>query len=203
MRIELKGADEAAELVSGYGATNFRAAVLAMNRALKSGRTEMARQIAADTGLKVGDVRDRMPISLATYTRALAQFGSGLKRMPLFYFKAKGPEPSKGKGRGVSYNLLGGKNRIPNAFIATMSSGHKGVFVRASGGSAKKSAGAWSKNLPIQELFGPSLGHVFAKFRPAATARISQAFDAAFEHELERLSRQNNLAPNPENGGGA
>lgn len=187
MRIVLKGADEAAELVSGYGYTNFRASVLAMNRALKSGRTDMVRNIAADTGLKAGDVRDKLPISLATYTRALAQFGSGLKRMPLFYFKAKGPEPSRGKGRGVTYKLMGGKNRIANAFIATMSSGHKGVFVRA-GTGAKKSAGAWSKNLPIAELYGPSLGHVFAKFRPSATARISQAFDTAFEHELSRLS---------------
>ena len=91
------------------------------------------------------------------------------------------------KGRGVTYKLTGGKNRIANAFIATMSSGHKGVFVRA-GVSAKKSAGAWSKNLPIAELYGPSLGHVFAKFRPSAEARIAQAFDTAFEHEMQRLS---------------
>lgn len=160
-----------------------RAIVRALNRAAGSARTAMVREIARDTGLKSGTVRDQVPVRKATLTEPSATISATLKRIPLIDFKARGPEPSRGKGRGVSYNLPSGAGRNPNAFIATMGSGHRGVFVRAAS-STKTSAGAWSKNLPIFQLFGPSLGHVFIKYQPVGIAKAEDAFIANLKHEL-------------------
>ena len=54
----------------------------------------------------------------------------------------------------------------------------------------RKSKGAWGKNLPMTQLFGPSIGHVFSKFRPQGVARALEVFDKNFDHELEFLNSQ-------------
>ena len=178
MDLEVRNTDVVTADLAGVSAKAMRGAIRAMNRAIASGRTAMTRDIARDTGLKVGDVKQALPIREASLTQAEAAFGAGLKRMPLIHFKARGPEPSRGKGRGVTYALTGSRNRVPNAFIATMTSGHRGVFKRIG-----------TKRLPIVELYGPSLGHVFAKYRPAGLARTREAFDTAFAHEWERAMK--------------
>jgi len=110
----------------------------------------------------------------ASASRPEASLGASIKRIPLMKFNAKGPVPSRGRGRGVTYRLRGGRGRVENAFIATMKSGHVGVFRRA--GKAR---------LGIVELFGPSLGQVFKKFRPAGLARAWEVFQKNFDHELD------------------
>lgn len=150
-----------------------RAVVRALNRAIKSGRTVMVREIARDTGLKSSTVREAIPIRPATLGQPSATMSASLKRIPLIEFKAKGPEPSRGKGRGVSYNLPSGAGRNPNAFLATMGTGHRGVFKRLT-----------KARLPIIELFGPSLGHVFMKYRALGEARAQEAFVTNFDHEF-------------------
>jgi hypothetical protein len=152
-----------------------KALVRAMNRSMASGRTIMVREIAGDTKLKSKDVRDAMPLSEATLSRPEARLSASLKKIPLIRFQARGPEPSRGKGRGVTYRLgAGSRERIPNAFIATMKSGHRGVFKRVT-----------SKRLPLIQLYGPSLGRVFEKFRAAGLARTLEAFEKNFDHELQ------------------
>jgi len=149
-----------------------RALLRAMNRSIASGRTVMVREIARDTGLKSKDVRAALVMREAFANRPEASLAAKLKRLPLIDFRARGPEPSRGKGRGVTYRLQGGKGRVENAFIATMKSEHRGVFKRA--GEAR---------LGIVELKGPSLGHVFAKYRPLGLARVQEVFDKNFAHE--------------------
>jgi hypothetical protein len=110
-----------------------------------------------------------------------AQCTASAKRIPLIDWDARGPYPSRGKGRGVSTSLRtsgvtaikargkalgvggstgGGRGRYPHAFIAQMRSGHRGVFQR--GGT---------KRMPIFELFGPSIARVADKYTAAAAAR--------------------------------
>lgn len=160
------------------------AMVRALNRSIGSGRTVMTRLIAADLGLRAKDVRDKIRLFEASQSYPEASLRASLKRIPLIYFGAKGPEPSRGKGRGVSYRLGSGSTRIETAFIATMRSGHRGVFVRKQATSARKSSGAWSANLPIVEKFGPSLGRIFGKHRPTGIARVREQFLKNFGHEL-------------------
>jgi len=128
------------------------AIVRALNRSIASAKTAMVREVAKDLGLKASDVRDRIWTNEATLTRLQATLLASPQRIPLIDFKARGPEPSRGKGRGVTAKLPGGAGRYPNAFIATMRSGHRGVFQRTG-----------SRRTPITELHGPSIARSFTK----------------------------------------
>ncbi len=140
----------------------------ALRRAGVSARQIMAEAISRDTDLTYKYVWHEIKIAEGREFVTVSVVGA---RMPLIAFSARGPEPSRGKGRGVSYRGPGGRGRIPNAFIARMPNAgpsdkwHKGVFIRV-GTSSRKSRGAWSNNLPIAERRGPSLPHVFAKYLP-------------------------------------
>jgi hypothetical protein len=161
----------------------------ALNRSIASARTAVASPIAKDLGMKVGDARDRIAIREARLDTLVAQLRASAQRIPLIEFKATGPEPSRGRGRGVTSRLKGGTSRIPDAFIATMRSGHRGVFKRVNlasppGALTRKGPGAWSKNLPIYQLVGPSIVHVFEKFAPLAIARAEEQLKKNLAHEL-------------------
>lgn len=156
-----------------------KAMVRALNRGINSGRTVMVLRISKDAGLKSKDVRDALKVTPATMTRPVARLATSMKRIPLVKFGARGPEPSRGRGRGVSYRLQGSRGRIPNAFLATMKSGHRGVFVRVAKG-----------RLPVREAFGPSLGRIFAKYRNEALGVAVEFFDRNFAHELKYRSQR-------------
>ncbi len=132
----------------------------ALNRAIASAKTAMVRVISDDLGVKASEVRDRIGVEDARPDRLRARLSASYKRIPLIDFKAQGPEPSLGKGRGVTAKLGRSRGRYPDAFIATMTSGHRGVFRRKSLG-----------RLPIRELFGPSVAHVFVKHVDVGLAR--------------------------------
>jgi hypothetical protein len=158
----------------------FPAAVRrALKRAGTSGRAEMTKQIAKDTGLPSRRIRTDIRITTVGDT-ALRLEVTG-KRIPLVAFKARGPEPSRGRGRGVSYrNPQSPNTRAPHAFIATMRSGHRGVFERKRG-----------SRTPIRELFGPSLVRVFEKFLPAGARRAQEALKKNLKSEIAfALSRR-------------
>ena len=76
------------------------------------------------------------------------------------------PGTKKKRPHGVSYRLsrTAGRKRIEHGFIATMSSGHRGVFAR--GGPSR---------LPIQEKRGPSIWSVITN----TAGLLKAATDAA------------------------
>lgn len=150
----------------------------ALNRAATSGQAAMVKVVAADTGLAAKYVKREIVIDKAIRTRPLVALTIAGKRLPLIAFGARGPEPTRGRGRGVSYGMKGGRSLIPDAFIARVGAGgHRGVFKRI-GTSRRRSRGAWSPNLPIVELRGPSVPHVFEKhldkFRAAAQESLAK-----------------------------
>lgn len=147
--------------------------VRTINRSIGSVQTVMVREMARDLTLKQKDVREALRLRLATLQRQEAVLSASLKKLMLIDFSAKGPEPSRGKGAGVTYKLTGITGRIPNAFIATMPSGHRGVFVRKA-----------KARLGIRELEGVSLGHVFGKYRPMGIARGREVLVPNLQHEL-------------------
>lgn len=147
----------------------------ALNRSAGSTKTVMVRAVAADTKLKVGVVRDQIKVQEAKPVahRLAAIISVTGKRIPLIDFGARGPEPSRGRGRGVTARLPTGKGRYPNAFIERMKSGHRGVFQRRGKG-----------RLPIYELFGPSLPRVFTKHVREGLRRGQEALQKNLAHEL-------------------
>lgn len=151
----------------------------ALNRAAGTTKTVMSRAVANDTGIKVGTSKDAMAIHPAMTTRLSARVEIKGKRIPLIDFRARGPEPSRGRGRGVTARLKGGAGRYPRAFIATMKSGHRGVFERV--GKAR---------LAIRELRGPSLAFVFVKHQQAGLDAGEAALVKNLQHEFRWAVKQ-------------
>ena len=158
----------------------------AVNRAGTAGKTAMVKAVAADTGIQQKAITNEIRLSRASRSEPTFSVEVRGRRIPLIAFQARGPEPSRGRGRGVSYRLPTGRGNAPSAFIATMRTGHRGVFKRI-GSSSGKSRGAWSLNLPIVELRGPSLPHVFEK-------HVADFFRAAEPSLLKNLASEISFA---------
>jgi hypothetical protein len=152
-----------------------QAEVRALNRAAVSARTAMVPLMAKDLGVKQGDVKDNVKTRNATLATRFSRLSASLKRLSLYALGAKGPVPSRGKGRGVTVK---GK-RYPHAFIATVGAGHTGVFQRRT-----------TKRLPIFELRAASLGHVFRKYleqgRAAALASLAKNIQSELKFALSK-----------------
>ncbi len=156
------------------GARGPAIAARAINRTAAAERTQAKRAIAADTGLRAKDVDAALQLERATPNRLQATVSVSGRRIPLIAFGARGPEPSRGRGRGVSYSLPKGRGRHPQAFIATMKSGRRGVFVRTT-----------PRRLPITELYGPSLPKSFENtYLGNAPERAQATLVKNLEHEL-------------------
>lgn len=177
--VTIDGIRLAAEEFEGYPRRAQSAVVRALNRGMTAGRTVMSRAMAKDMGLKVSDANKALRYRQATVNTPVTRLAAGFGRIPLMAFNARGPVPSRGKGRGVSYRMGAGnaRTRLQSAFIARMRSGHEGVFMRKGRG-----------RLPIVELRGPSPGQVFAKFRATALERAEEVFRSTLDHELSRLT---------------
>lgn len=203
--IEIRGTEAMTKYLLQVGTQMPVAATRALNHTMAKEKTRTAKDISADLGGVISErgvarslsVTKATPRSLVTtleigpYTRANGAVpDKGRGRIPLMEFRARGPFPSRGRGTGVSYSLPGGRGRRADAFIARMPSGHKGVFVRSSLGLFDKSRGAWSLNLPIKELFGPSLRRVFDnKLLVPHVAEIERDLLARTIHEVDVILR--------------
>lgn len=181
----------------GIGTRAPQAIKRAMTRSVSSAKVAMARDIASDTGLKVGTVKDELKTEVVPgegFGVFVGRLSISGKRIPLIDFSAKGPEPSRGRGRGVTANTGGGRKTYAGAFITTMASGHRGVFKRE-GPGARRSRGAWSKNLPIVELKGPSLPQVFTKKSTVAIARFQEQFPKELQREVSFVLSKGPASP--------
>lgn len=99
--------------------------VAACNRVAASVRAEATRTVRQRyPGFKASDVRATMEVIRATYTKQTATVRVRGRRIPLLSFSARQVRA------GVSVRIRERKT-VRGAFIATMPSGHKGVFKRS------------------------------------------------------------------------
>lgn len=157
----------------------------ALNRAIDTVRTQTTRALAAETGLKQAIIRDRLPVQGARPDRLEAVLRVTGKRVPIVAFGARQTR------QGVTYRLTGGRGLIPGAFLATMSSGHAGVFARRPISRSRAGNPRSSPGLPIVEQYGPSLPLVVTKqhILEAGQAIGEAAFTKNLTHELGRAVR--------------
>ena len=87
--------------------------------------------------------------------------------------------PSRGRGRGVTAKVGPSRTRYPHAFLAQMRSGHLGVFQRVG-----------RTRLPIRELRGPSIAHVFGKYVAVGIARGEEQLKKNLQSEFRFALRQ-------------
>jgi hypothetical protein len=157
-----------------------------INRTAQQTKTQIVRRVSAETKALQKEVRAGIVITKkATYTVWLSVLSLGGRGIPIIRFKHAEAQ------RGIIY-WLGGKHYfLRHAFLATMPSGHKGVFLRGrylgkepkrkfrfKGGFGGK---AYWTELPIKERFGPAIGTLFEK-----TANIAKEITAESEEKLEQ-----------------
>ena len=124
-----------------------RVASRAINKTAAWARTRIVRAMAQDIGMRQSTLRRKyVGLKRATWRHLAATVDvRDRRRIPLAEFK---PRPLKG---GVSYKIGKlGRRKAKGAFMATMKSGHEGVWTRVG-----------PKSYPILELRGPSIMHVF------------------------------------------
>lgn len=162
-----------------------------LNRAAISGQTAMIRAVSADTGIAAKNVKREIVLDKASRTSPVVALTIAGRRIPLIAFQARGPEPSRGRGKGVSYVIQGVRKRIPNAFIATMRSGHRGVFTRKPGFEKSRRHGETTTRpqLPIREPRGVSLPHVFEKKLDVFRAAAQESLMSNLRHEIDFANR--------------
>lgn len=144
---------ELLQFASAFRREAAQAAARALNRAGAQALTEAKRIIAAELGIRQGDlVREHrfgavgsqstgqaLRLTKATPDELRAVVRITGKRIPAIYLHAKPDDPSAFAGfknrlqRGVSWNLGRGRTRVTSAFVARMPSGHEGVFRRLGG----------------------------------------------------------------------
>jgi hypothetical protein len=144
------------------------------------GATVAKRAITADYNVKSGEVAKRMHVvvdmrgaeaAIVARPRKYAR-GPGSNRIPLIEFSAKDTKKS-----GVRFKIrkAGGSAKLRHAFIATMPSGHTGVFQRVPG------------TRKIREVVGIDVPMMFLgkRVRPAVLARITEVGPRVILHELD------------------
>lgn len=130
----------AERLLAGIKNGAPKAASRAINKVAKSTRTQVVRQISKETGLPQKDIRQRnVRLRSASYRSLIARLRLFAKAIPIVRLKARQVKS------GVTYRLGSVRHQIEHAFIATMPSGHRGVYLRAG-----------KSRLPIRQQYGPN-----------------------------------------------
>ncbi len=142
------------------------AASRALNRLATTVRARAAREISKDMKVKVGTARGAMRITRANRATLESQVIARGARIPLIEFRARQTRP------GTSYDIGKGRKTLQSAFIATMLSGHRGVFARQ-GPKVVMTKGRYRGQMRqrIYERFGPSIPRVFAQARVQTALR--------------------------------
>lgn len=160
----------------------------ALNKVADQVKTAASREMR-DAGykLKVSDIKKTMRIDRASPGKLTARVVASGRPIPLIQYGARQT------GKGVSVDVLHGRKVITGAFIATMPSGHKGVYIRVGAKHKKVMKGGravWS-GLPIKELFGPSVPDGLANKAVQETlARlIAERFPDILRQQIKHLSR--------------
>lgn len=165
-----------------------KAAPRALNKVIDQVKTAAAREMrGAGYKLKVSDIKKGLKTSRASPSMLTATVKASGRPIPLVQYGAR---PT---AKGVSVDVLHGRKVIAGAFIATMSNGHKGVYVRVGKLHKKVSKGGramWS-GLPIKELFGPSVpdGLANSAVQEALQRLVQEKFPDILRQQIKYLSR--------------
>ena len=146
----------------------------AINKTSQSAKSAAVKLIAKDMGIKQKDIRTSITLLKASRIKLQAVVQAGGKRLPIIKLDPHATQDSV----GVSYKGQNGQRKqIAGAFIATMKTGHRGIYKRVPG----------AKRFPIIELRGPSIPYVFAqaKITQALEESVKNRWPVLFEHEVQ------------------
>lgn len=142
-----------------------------VNKLIVKGRNVASRKVREVYNIKASDLKKHTKIRRATRGSPEAQIIIRGKKIPVFAFGARQTR------RGVTIRIKksGGRKTIEHAFIAQMSSGHTGVFVRVG-----------AKRVPIRELMSISPAKMFELEGERELKKlVERELGSTFKHELD------------------
>lgn len=144
----------------------------AITKTLTRVKSLTVRTLARDAGIKQKSLRRDITVKRPSFKvlAGFVRFGAG--RVPIWEMFAR-----QG-AKGVAFRGRGGPQLIPGAFVATMRSGHVGVWKRTGKGRA------------IRELFGPSfwfLWETHPESREAVTKEAAGILNVELERRMDYL----------------
>lgn len=170
----------------------------ALNKVATSSRQEISVEVRKHLNIKAGELKKRnITLRKASYRRQSATIGIRGSRIPLEKLSARQTK------KGVTYKIgkVGPRKLAQRAFIATMKSGHRGVFKRVAimNQDTPNKDQVWfmppwspsfdesqSKRLPITELKGPSVPQVFQDIAEFSKSVHERKISTNLERELAR-----------------
>ena len=145
-----------------------RASIFAINRTAEWLKSSVSREISAQKRIKLKIIRDRIKITKANKKQLFASIAANMWAL-------------KGKDLGnmsqASLGAKAGKYMFEGTFVATMKSGHQGIFKRKT-----------AKRLPIKELYVPLDNYASKLIRSLIDQESEAVFRKNFEHQIKRLT---------------
>jgi len=190
--IKTNGRDVMAKIKKFASDLEIKATVRALNKTAEQARTEASVQVrTAGFNIKASAIKKSFTIQKASAGRLLVVLKSTGAPIGLINYGARQTKS------GVSVQVKGARTILRHAFIRTMGNGHKGVYERV---GAARTKGAKQMvngrmvraNLPVRELFGPSIPSALANevVQNAIIAKMKQAFPKILEHEISFLMKK-------------
>ncbi len=180
MKIDLKNDLKQATIsIKGVQSGVPKAIAAALNRVSEGMKTEASRAVRKRYNIRDKDVKDRgnIKVTRANMSRLEVLLTSKGRNIPLMKFSVSPTSPRRVKVVKAAVKR-GGKKPIPGAFVASMRSGHVGVFKRLG-----------NKRTPIEEKYGPAVPIMLNEpgiaehLNAEAALRMSKRID----HEMDRV----------------
>jgi len=169
------------------GKGSRKVAIRSLNKTLPGVRTDLTREIRKEVTLGAKEIRSIIKVFKAHADKARVEGAvmvEGEKRFSLMKYR---PKPRQTKlGVKVKVKPQSSPALLRHAFIATMKSGHEGVFWR-------RYKGEGGTRLPIHERFGPHIAttarydHVISNVLTDAAYRYYKTFSGELDRELEKV----------------
>jgi hypothetical protein len=155
----------------------------AINKTLPRLRTIEAREVRKELNLKHGDILKTIALRKASPKSLSGSLTTSRHPVPLYLYAARQVRD----GVSVLVRRSRGREVIKGAFIATMKSGHVGVFKRAPDArhriAMKDGKRRWTA-LPIQEQYGPTVVGVLAN-KPGMLQKLNEQGNALLAKNLD------------------
>ncbi|MEW7978510.1 MAG: phage tail protein [Candidatus Sedimenticola endophacoides] len=147
------------------------ATVRALNKTARWMRIHVARQTAQSLNVRVGTIRKNLILLRARANHPQSGVAMGSKAGVIKATELGSPRQNR---RGTRV----GKRQFDGAFIATMPTGHRGVFRRKG-----------KSRLPIQEVQLVTTGRIADVMEALAENQAMSRFENLFEHELRYVMK--------------
>jgi hypothetical protein len=187
LKIESNVKDIVASLTR-FAESERTAVVRALNKTAIQARTAASQEVrGVGYNIKASAIKRSFAINRASKDRLIVVLRATGAPIALINYSARQTKS------GVSINVKGGRKLLKHAFIATMSNGHKGVFERVgiarTGGKVMKNGKMRRANLPVRELFGPSIPTALGNevVERAIMKKIEEKFPKILASELNFL----------------